>query len=112
MATDTLLAARDFEPKAANYGTTGRYKNGSSCCWLPPCKSRCPLHECDDRDVGRRLVGSVTSAAGLLSGTGHYIHWGVVQISVANLVVIAVLVLLFVLALVLPFPGRRDGGSS
>jgi len=54
----------------------------------------------------------VTSAAGLLSGTGHYIHWGVVQISVANLVVIAVLVLLFVLALVLPFPGRRDGGSS
>ena len=45
-------------------------------------------------------------------GTGHYIHWGVVQISVANLVVIAVLVVLFVLALVLPFPGRRDGGSS
>lgn len=54
----------------------------------------------------------MTSAAGLLSGTGHYVHWGVVQISVANLVVIGVLVLLFVLALVLPFPGRGDGGSS
>ncbi|MGW7448423.1 hypothetical protein [Kitasatospora sp. NPDC054795] len=45
-----------------------------------------------------------------LDGTGHYIHWGVVQISVANLVVIALMILVFVLALLLPFPrGRRRG---
>jgi len=42
-----------------------------------------------------------------LNHPGHYVHWGVVQISVANLVVIAVMVLLFVAALFLPFPGTR-----
>ena len=43
-----------------------------------------------------------------LNGPGHDLHWGVVQISVANLVVIAVmLVCLFVAALLLPFPGTR-----
>jgi hypothetical protein len=42
-----------------------------------------------------------------LNHPGHYLHWGVVQISVANLVVIAIMIALFVLALVLPFPGSR-----
>ena len=42
-----------------------------------------------------------------LNGPGHYLHWGVVQISVANLVVIGVMVLVFVLALVPPFPKGR-----
>jgi hypothetical protein len=42
-----------------------------------------------------------------LNGPGHYLHWGVLQISVANVVVIAVMVVLFVLALLLPFPGTR-----
>jgi hypothetical protein len=38
----------------------------------------------------------------------HYVHWGVVQISVPNLVVIGLMVLVLVLALLLPFP--RGGG--
>ncbi|MDH6144293.1 MULTISPECIES: hypothetical protein [Kitasatospora] len=43
-----------------------------------------------------------------LNHPGHYVHWGVVQISVANLVVIAVMVLLFLAALLVPFPkGQR-----
>jgi hypothetical protein len=43
-----------------------------------------------------------------LNGPGHYLHWGVIQLSVANLVVVGVMLLVFVLALVLPFPrGRR-----
>jgi len=42
-----------------------------------------------------------------LNGPGHYVHWGVIQISVANLIVIAVMVAIFVAALLLPFPGRR-----
>jgi hypothetical protein len=45
-----------------------------------------------------------------LNGPGHYLDWGVIQISVANLVVVGVIVVLFVLALLLPFPkgrGRR-----
>ena len=43
-----------------------------------------------------------------LNGTGDYIHWGVIQISVANLVVILVMIALFVAAILLPFPKGRD----
>jgi hypothetical protein len=43
-----------------------------------------------------------------LNGTGYYIHWGFVQLSLANLVVIALMVVVFVAALVVPFPGRKD----
>lgn len=42
-----------------------------------------------------------------LNHNGHYLHWGVVQISVANLVVIALMVAAFVLAILLPFPKDR-----
>lgn len=41
-------------------------------------------------------------------GPGKYIHWGVIQISAANLIIICVMVLLFVLALVVPFPTHDD----
>lgn len=47
-------------------------------------------------------------SAASLNGTGHYVHWGVIQISVANLVVIGIMVAIFVLALVLPFPRGGD----
>jgi hypothetical protein len=40
---------------------------------------------------------------------GRYVHWGVLQISVTNLAIIGIMLLLFVLALVLPFPGASDG---
>ncbi len=43
-----------------------------------------------------------------LNGPGHYVHWGVIQISVANLVVIGLMLAIFAAALLLPFPkGRR-----
>lgn len=42
-----------------------------------------------------------------LDGPGRYVHLGVVQISYANLAVVVLMVGLFVLALVLPFPGGR-----
>jgi len=42
-----------------------------------------------------------------LNHPGHYLHWGVVQISVANLVVVGVMVGIFVAALLLPFPNRK-----
>lgn len=42
-----------------------------------------------------------------LNHRGHYLHWGVVQISLANLVVIGLMLLLFAAALVLPFPKPR-----
>lgn len=42
-----------------------------------------------------------------LNSLGHYLHWHIFQISVANLVVIVLMVLTFIAALLLPFPGRR-----
>jgi hypothetical protein len=38
---------------------------------------------------------------------GAYLHWGVIQISLANLVVIGLMIAVFVVALFVPFPGRR-----
>ncbi len=51
----------------------------------------------------------------LLMGTaGHYLHWGWFGIGLANLLIIVAMVVIFVLALVVPF-GRHhaqpeDGG--
>jgi uncharacterized iron-regulated membrane protein len=48
------------------------------------------------------------AAAVDLDHPAHVVHWGVLQITVANLIVIGAMVLLFVLALLLPFPKGRD----
>jgi hypothetical protein len=49
------------------------------------------------------LLGSLID----LNGPGRYVHWGFIQISVANLVVIALMVIVFVGAILIPF--RRHG---
>ena len=48
--------------------------------------------------------------AGLISMdvVGPYLHWGVVQISLANLIVILLMLVVFALALFLPFPGSKQ----
>ncbi|MFL6112841.1 MAG: hypothetical protein ACJ786_16030 [Catenulispora sp.] len=46
-----------------------------------------------------------------LNGRGHYLHWGFIQVSVANVVMIAVIVVVFVLALFVPFPGSKGRGG-
>ncbi len=46
-----------------------------------------------------------------LSGPGRYVHWGFIQISVANLTVIVLMVLVFVAAVLVPFK-RHDGGGE
>lgn len=50
----------------------------------------------------------VLSSAVDLNHDGHYLHWGVIQLSVANLLVIGIMIVVFLLALVLPFPKGRD----
>jgi hypothetical protein len=50
----------------------------------------------------------MTDASGLLSRPAYFLHWGVVQISLANFLVIIAMIVLFVLAILLPFPHRRD----
>jgi hypothetical protein len=53
----------------------------------------------------QRMISSLVN----LNTTGHYLHWGFIQISVANLVVIALMVVVFILAIVVPFHlGRRQ----
>jgi hypothetical protein len=42
-----------------------------------------------------------------LTTLGHYVHWHIIQISVANLIVIILMVVTFIVALFAPFPGRR-----
>lgn len=49
------------------------------------------------------LLGSLVD----LTGPGRYVHWGFIQISVANLILIGLMVVVFVAAILLPFPGRR-----
>jgi hypothetical protein len=51
-------------------------------------------------------------AAGLLDGHAYFLHWGVIQISLANLLVIVAMVVVFVLALIVPFPHARHGGAD
>jgi large-conductance mechanosensitive channel len=41
-----------------------------------------------------------------------YIHWGFILISLPNFLLICVMVLLFVLALVAPFPSHRRKGPG
>ena len=42
-----------------------------------------------------------------LNQPGSYVHWSIFDVSVANLVLIAVMVVIFGAALLLPFPGRH-----
>ena len=42
-----------------------------------------------------------------LSGPGHYLHWGFIQISVANGLVILSMVVVFALAVAIPFRASR-----
>jgi hypothetical protein len=45
----------------------------------------------------------------LVSGVaGHYLHVGVIRISVTNLAIIALMVVVFVAALLAPFPGPEE----
>ena len=47
-----------------------------------------------------------------IAPAGHYLHWGVISVSVTNLLIIVAMLVLFVLALVLPFPGHRATAHS
>jgi hypothetical protein len=55
------------------------------------------------------VLGALLGALVNLNGSGHYLQWGFIQISLANLVVIALMVIVFVLAVLVPFPKRKGG---
>jgi len=49
-----------------------------------------------------------------LNHPAHTVHWHFFQMSLANIVVVVVMLIVFALAIVLPFPGsaRQRGGPS
>ncbi len=60
-----------------------------------------------------RTVPTMLAAIFNLNHPAHTIHWHFLQLSVANLVVLLVMIAVFVAALLVPFPGRvRSGGSQ
>ena len=48
----------------------------------------------------------------LASEAGTYVHWGVIQISLSNLIIIGLMLVLFLLAILLPFPGNSRERES
>jgi drug/metabolite transporter superfamily protein YnfA len=48
----------------------------------------------------------LAAAAPMAAGT--YLHWGVVQLSLTNFLIIVGMIVLFVVALVIPFPGSHE----
>jgi hypothetical protein len=57
--------------------------------------------------IAGERTGALLGALVHLNHPAHTIHRGWFLISVANLVVIALMIAVFVLAIVLPFPGRK-----
>jgi hypothetical protein len=57
------------------------------------------------------FLGVLLGALINLNNSGRYIHWGFIQISVANFVVIILMIVVFVLAILLPFPKRKGDGQ-
>ncbi len=56
----------------------------------------------------------VLAAVFNLNHPAHTVDWSFIHLSVSNVVVIALMIVVFVLAIVLPFPGaaRRRGDAS
>ncbi len=73
-------------------------------------------------DDQRRLLVNALSPMGAVFNLNHPAHtvdWNFIHLSVANVVVIGLMLIVFALAILLPFPGaarraaaRRDGGAS
>ncbi len=54
-------------------------------------------------------LNNVPGALVNLRGPGRYVHWGFIQISVANLILIGLMVVVFIAAILIPFRSHRGG---
>jgi hypothetical protein len=56
----------------------------------------------------RHLRGGLAAPAVFnLNGPAHYVHWHFFQMSVANVIVLGLMIVVFILAIVIPFPKRE-----
>jgi hypothetical protein len=60
--------------------------------------------------AGATVLGAVFN----LNHPAHVVHWHFISLSLSNVIVMALMLVVFALAIVLPFPGaaRRRGGVS
>jgi hypothetical protein len=58
------------------------------------------------------MVGTLFASLIDLNHPGHYVHWGVIQISYANLLVIVLMVVVFFAAILIPFKTHRHKGEN
>ena len=56
--------------------------------------------------MGTGVLGRTLGAVVNLDHPARYVHWGWFQISVANLVVIVLMLAVFAVAILAPFPGH------
>jgi hypothetical protein len=47
-----------------------------------------------------------------LNNPAHYVHWHFIDLSVPNVIVIAVMFVVFALAIALPFPHQKGTGGQ
>jgi hypothetical protein len=69
--------------------------------------------------VSHAVLGTVIGAVFNLNHPAHVVHWHFIKLPLANVLLIASMLVVFAIALFLPFPGaarraaaRRDGGPS
>ena len=55
------------------------------------------------------VLGTLFASLVDLNRPGHYIHWGFIQMSYANLLVIILMVIVFFAAILIPFKSHRKG---
>ncbi|MGA2453100.1 MAG: hypothetical protein ABSG93_06225 [Solirubrobacteraceae bacterium] len=60
--------------------------------------------------TGTGVMGAVFN----LNHPAHVVHWHFISLSVSNVVVMALMLIVFAVAITVPFPGalRRRGGAS
>ena len=56
------------------------------------------------------LIAAFPTSA--MAAAGHYLHWGAISVSTTNLLIVIAMLVLFGLALVVPFPGHRTAAHS
>ncbi len=54
------------------------------------------------------VIGTMFGSLIDLNHPGHYIHWGFIQMSYANLIVIILMIIVFVAAILIPFPRHKS----
>jgi hypothetical protein len=58
------------------------------------------------------MFGTVVASLVDLNKPGNYIHWGFIQMSYGNLIVILLMIVVFLLAIFLPFKSHKNEEGS